>query len=63
MIPLAPNAVVTIGISMILMKRNFPLMKQAIIILTVIVAIATMNGGNTISLSTLLQRSGIKNED
>ena len=61
MIPLALSAVATIGITTILMKLIFPLMEQAIIILTDIVTIATMNGGNIISLSMLLQRSGINN--
>lgn len=59
MIPLAPNVVVTIGINTILMKLNFPLMELAITILIVIVEIVTMNGGNIMNLSMLLQRSGI----
>jgi len=47
---------------MILMKLNFPLTVLAIIILTAIVAIAAMNGGNIISLSMLSQRSGMMNQ-
>ena len=58
MIPLAPSVVVTIGIPMILMKLNFLMIEQAIIILTVIVIIVTMDGDNIISLSMLLQTSG-----
>ena len=55
----ALNAVAIIGISMILMKLNFPLMEQAITILIAIVKIAEMIGGNAMNLSMSLQRSGI----
>jgi len=58
MILLVLNAVVMIGITIILMKSNFPLMEQVIIILIVIVTIATMDGDNIISLNILLQRNG-----
>ncbi len=59
MIPLALSAVVTIGITIVLMKLNFPLMVLVIIILIAIVIIATMNGDNIISLSIILQKNGI----
>ena len=55
----ALNAAAIIGISMILMKLNFPLMEQAITILIAIVKIAEMIGGNAMNLSMSLQRSGI----
>ena len=58
MIPLALNAVVMTGITITLMKLNFLMMEQVIIILTVIVTIATMDGDNIINLSMLLQMSG-----
>ena len=63
MIPPALNVVVTIGIYIILMKLNFLLMAQVIIILIVTVKIVKTIGGNIMNLSTLLRRSGIKNED
>lgn len=55
----ALNAAAIIGISMILMKLNFPLTEQAITILIAIVKIAEMIGGNAMNLSMSLQRSGI----
>ena len=59
MIPFALNAVAITGISMILMKLNFPLMGRAIIILIAIVKIVKIIGDNIMNLSILLQRSGI----
>jgi hypothetical protein len=61
MILFALNAAAIIGINIVLMKLNFPLMGQVIIIFTAIVKIATMNGNNTMSLSILLRGSEINN--
>lgn len=61
MIPFALNAAAITGISTIQMKLNFPLMERVIILLSVVVTIAEIIGGNAMSLNMLLRRSGMIN--